>query len=139
MPDPKPSYEQLLAENISLREENRLLRKKLGMDTQSHSEPEPLPESTATNTVNPFPNASVIQSSPTDEKIDLFMSLFRGREDVYAKRWYSAKTEKSGYSPVCLNEWEFGLCDKRKYKCNNCPNRNLASLNKKVTVKLGCT
>jgi len=58
------------------------------------------------------------------------MSVFRGREDVYAKRWYSAKTEKSGYTPVCLNEWESGLCDKRKYKCNNCPNRNLAPLDK---------
>ena len=58
------------------------------------------------------------------------MSLFRGREDVYAKRWYSVKSEKSGYSPVCLNEWERGLCDKRKYKCNICPNRNLAPLNR---------
>ena len=139
MPDQKPSYEQLLAENNELREENRLLRQKLGMDTQLHAESKPSPEFPPINTTNPFPNTSVTQSSPTDEKVDLFMSLFRGREDIYAKRWYSTKTEKSGYSPVCLNEWESGICDKRKYKCNNCPNRNLASLNKKVTVKLGCT
>lgn len=130
MPDQKPSYEQLLAENNALREENRLLRQKLSMDVDARDAPEPAPKSEPINAANPFSNASVTQSSPTDEKIDLFMSLFRGREDVYAKRWYSAKTKKSGYSPVCLNEWEVGLCDKRKYKCNSCPNRNLAPINK---------
>ena len=79
-----------------------------------------------------FQTASILQSSSTESKIDLFLSLFRGREDAYAKRWYSPKTEKSGYSPVCLNEWERGICDKRKIKCNVCPNRNLRKLDKKA-------
>jgi len=123
----KPSYEQLLAENNALREENLLLRQRLGMDEPvSSTTPGPIIEAVS----DLFSEASIPQSSPTDKKIDLFMSLFRGREDVYAKRWYSVKSEKSGYSPVCLNEWERGLCDKRKYKCNVCPNRNLAPLNK---------
>lgn len=42
--------------------------------------------------------------SPTDvhssleNKITLTRSLFRGREDVYAVRWTSARTGKTGYS-----------------------------------------
>ena len=35
------------------------------------------------------------------EKVELFQSLFKGREDVFAKRWYSETTKKSGYQPVC--------------------------------------
>ena len=37
-------------------------------------------------------------------KIALFRSLFRGREDVYPRRFESHKTGKSGYSPACANE-----------------------------------
>lgn len=122
----KPSYEQLLAENSSLREENRVLRQRLGIEI---SEPQPS-ETTASPEITFFQNATVTQTSSSNEKVDLFMSLFRGRDDIYAKRWYSAKTEKSGYSPVCLNEWEPSLCNKRKYKCNICPNRKLLPLDK---------
>lgn len=39
------------------------------------------------------------------QKISLFRSLFKGREDVFARRWHSIKTGKSGYQPVCMNEW----------------------------------
>ena len=41
----------------------------------------------------------------SEEKAKLFKELFRGRTDVYAKHWISRKTGKSGYSPVCKNEW----------------------------------
>jgi hypothetical protein len=34
---------------------------------------------------------SVNQYSPTDEKVSLFMSLFKGRNDVYAKKWQNKK------------------------------------------------
>ncbi len=30
-------------------------------------------------------------------KEELFQSIFKGREDVFAKRWYSDTTKKSGY------------------------------------------
>ena len=40
-----------------------------------------------------------------EEKIKIFMEIFKGRTDLYAKRWTSKKTEKSGYSPVCKNEF----------------------------------
>ena len=63
-----------------------------------------------------------------DERIRLFQSLFKGREDVFARRWFSKTTGKSGYQPVCINEWKQGICDKKKYRCVICPNRNFAPL-----------
>ena len=62
------------------------------------------------------------------EKVALFQSLFKGREDVFAKRWYSDATKRSGYQPVCEREWNREFCDKRKYKCAECPNRQFAPL-----------
>ena len=73
-------------------------------------------------------SAIVTNQSPSEEKIKLFRFLYRGREDIYAKRWYSEKSGKSGYQPVCLNEWSTWLCDKRKTKCSECKNRKFAPL-----------
>ena len=42
----------------------------------------------------------VNRHSPPGEKIALFLSLFAGRSDVFATRWVSAKTGKSGWSPA---------------------------------------
>jgi hypothetical protein len=50
-------------------------------------------------------------------KIALFRSLFRGREDVYPRRFESRKTGKSGYAPACSNEWVRGICEKPRVKC----------------------
>lgn len=46
-------------------------------------------------------------------KVELFRSLFRGREDVFPRRWENAKTGRSGYSPACRNEWDWRLRKKR--------------------------
>ena len=70
--------------------------------------------------------------SPPQEKIALFRSLFRGREDVYAQRWQSAKTGKSGYSPACGNEWKPGICPKPKGYCSDCAHRELLPLTDEV-------
>ena len=67
--------------------------------------------------------APVHTNSSTQEKIDCFLSMFRGRDDLYAKRYYSTNTGKSGYTPVCKNEWVKGVCNKKAYKCPECPNR----------------
>lgn len=75
--------------------------------------------------------AEVTMRSTPQEKIALFRSLFRGREDVYALRWYNAKTGKSGYSPVCANKWLPGVCDMPKTKCADCRYRSFT----KLTVK----
>lgn len=63
-----------------------------------------------------------------EERVELFRSLFRGREDVFARRWYSKATNKGGYQPVCVNEWRRGVCDKKAVKCADCPNRNFLPL-----------
>jgi len=60
-----------------------------------------------------------------DEKVRLFRSLFRGREDVYPRRWESQKTGRAGYSPACHNEWIPGTCEKPRVKCGECGNREL--------------
>lgn len=48
---------------------------------------------------------SVDRTSPSQAKIALFRSLFRGRDDVYPRRFDSRKTGKSGYAPACANEF----------------------------------
>jgi hypothetical protein len=65
----------------------------------------------------------VHQLSSSREKIALFRSLFRGREEVYPRRFESRKTGKSGYAPACANEWVGGICEKPRIKCAECPNR----------------
>jgi superfamily II DNA or RNA helicase len=72
-----------------------------------------------------FPNAAINNYSPPEKKISLFRSLFKGREDVYPRRWENVKTGKSGYQPVCKNEWIRGLCQKPRIKCGKCDNREL--------------
>ena len=63
----------------------------------------------------------VTRTSSPQEKINLYKSLFIGREDVFALRWQNVKTGKDGYSPVCGNRWLQGKCDMKKYSCSTCP------------------
>ena len=70
--------------------------------------------------------------APPEAKIALFRSLFKGREDIYAKRFESKKTGKSGYQPVCRNEWVQVVCEKPKISCNNCPKRSLEPITDEV-------
>jgi len=68
--------------------------------------------------------ASIVDRTSTPQaKIALFRSLFRGREDVYARRFESRRTGKAGYAPACSNEWVRGVCEKPRIKCAECPNR----------------
>lgn len=68
--------------------------------------------------------APITRYSSEQEKIRLFRSLFRGREDVYPKRFESSRTGKCGYQPHCANEWAPGLCSKPRVKCRDCSNRD---------------
>ncbi len=74
----------------------------------------------------------VTMASSPEEKVRLFRAMFRGREDVYARRYVSAKSGKSGYSPVCSVEWTRGVCDKKRVACAVCPNRRLEPLDDDV-------
>jgi len=103
---------ELERECASLRSENAHLRALLGLS---------MPESLGTTAppAAPSPQSTVTGKSAAHEKIALFRSLFRGRADVFAKRWES-NTGKSGYSPACRNEWVAGVCSKPCSKCTNC-------------------
>jgi superfamily II DNA or RNA helicase len=57
------------------------------------------------------------------EKVALFRSLFRGRDEVFPRRWENSKSGKAGYAPVCRNEWVRGICEKPRIKCSHCPNQ----------------
>lgn len=61
--------------------------------------------------------------SPVDAKIRLFRSLFRGREDVYPRRFENLGTGRSGYAPACSNDWVRGICEKPRIKCVDCQHR----------------
>src|SRR5436190_8221507 len=72
-----------------------------------------------------------LTSSP-QAKIALFRSLFRGRDDVYPRRFESRKTGRSGYAPACANEWVRGICEKPRIKCADCPNRAFLPISRDV-------
>jgi hypothetical protein len=60
--------------------------------------------------------------TPAD-KVRLFRSLFRGREDIFPTRFESKKTGKSGYAPACRNKFVRGVCELPKVQCGDCPNQ----------------
>src|ERR1700719_801651 len=66
--------------------------------------------------------------SPPQTKIALFRDLFRGREDVYPRRFESRKTGRTGYQPVCANEWVRGICEKPRIKCSDCPHQRFLAV-----------
>lgn len=79
--------------------------------------------------------AVVNNESDSFSKIRLFMSLFRGREDVYAKRWENEKKGTAGYSPICVNQWRSGVCRKPRIPCSKCPDRAYEPLNGSIIEK----
>ena len=124
MDDLLTRYNKLLRQNEVLHKENEVLKSLLKIHGIEY-------ETRMKEDMNK-PIYSLV-SVPTitlsiDERIRLFQSLFKGREDVFARRWFSKTTGKSGYQPVCINEWKQGLCDKKRYRCAICPNRNFAPL-----------
>jgi superfamily II DNA or RNA helicase/very-short-patch-repair endonuclease len=76
--------------------------------------------------------ASVHARSPAAEKIALFRSLFRGREDVYPRRFENLRTGRAGYAPACGNEWVRGVCEKPRIKCADCPHRAFLPVTEEV-------
>ena len=73
-------------------------------------------------------NNGVHHRSPPEAKIALFRSLFRGREDVYPRRFVNYKTGKFGYAPACANEWLQGICEKPRIKCARCQHQRFLPL-----------
>jgi hypothetical protein len=59
----------------------------------------------------------------SEERIALFMRLFRCRDDIFPKMWENQKKGTRGYSPACSSEWVRGICDKPRTRCSECQNR----------------
>ena len=74
-----------------------------------------------------------VPSTPA-QKIALFRSLFRGREDVYPKFWTNIGTGRSGYAPACENEWVRGICEKPRVKCGDCRHQRFLPVQDRVLL-----
>jgi superfamily II DNA or RNA helicase len=101
-------------ECAKLRAENKRLRELLGIPDEKPKE-----------------HPAIADSLSPEDKVALFRSFFRGREDVYPVRWEN-RQGKSGYSPACVNEWKRPLCGKPRIKCSECENRKLLPVTDEV-------
>src|ERR1043166_7114960 len=125
--------EKAFEEIQRLRLENAQLRKKLGekiaatkatyrqVDAPSlgrSSRVEEIPESQAYGD-HKIPTsggtAAISSSFSTEDKIRLFRTLFRGREDVYAAFWFNERTGNKGYSPACEDPWSLKKGQAKRY------------------------
>ena len=88
-------------ENKRLREENARLRRLLA--AHSIAIPQLEPASPPAKTIEAAP--PVDKEERARRRIALFRSLFRGREDVYARRW-EREDGKSGFSPAAIKDWK---------------------------------
>jgi len=129
-------YNLLLGEVNLLTEENSQLKAQLGL---TKSETPKINASSIKSEINYRDEDSISDyfsdvnnTSDSLSKISLFMSLFKGRDDVYAKRWENKNKDTSGYSPVCLNLWKAGVCGKPKISCSKCKNKLYAALDEDV-------
>ena len=83
-----PTYEELFEDNIRLQEENKVLKDEIKhLKMQLHIDDKPQ-------------KSIVVTRLSLEEKVALFRELFHGRKDIFARRWYSKNSGKSGYQPV---------------------------------------
>ncbi len=128
-------YQLLLAENRLLKAELEAFKAGLSVtEIQRQEKPDfpREPESIIQPSDAASPSTNISNRSGSIEKIRIFMSLFKGRDDVYAKRWDSKKKGTVGYSPVCLNEWKRGVCGKPKVACSTCVNKSYVPFDEAV-------
>ena len=118
------TYEELLAENLRLKEriqeleqENARLK---GYGSSMLCEPEP--PQYGSGRMQPERN----RDAEIHRRLNIFRALFRGRDDVFAQRFVS-KAGKAGYQPVCKNRWS-PECTEHKRKCEGCPFREFIPL-----------
>lgn len=72
--------------------------------------------------------------SINEQQLELYMSLFRGRTEVYARRW--EKDGRSGYSPAYEFNWDEFMAHKRRGgSMKDFENKKLIPLTKEVVKK----
>ena len=89
MDELQKKYNLLVTQNEILRKENTELRSLLCTHGIEYK-PKP---TNVTDSLFSSISLPVIKLS-LDERVALFMSLFKGREDVFARRWFSKTTGK---------------------------------------------
>ncbi|ORC37400.1 hypothetical protein B4O97_04200 [Marispirochaeta aestuarii] len=82
-------------------------------------------ESSKSEKVVSFAGEPIFSTPPEtpENKISLFLKLFRCRDDLFPKYWENKRSEKKRYSPVCTNEWKRKICYKPNVKCSDCVNQ----------------
>ncbi|KAF5090962.1 hypothetical protein DSECCO2_08760 [anaerobic digester metagenome] len=83
-------YEELLSENKKLKETIVELKSMIAEESTVNGIVKE-----AENLTNAEDTIGLTKKSSTQEKLELFLSILRGRSDVCAKRWRN----KPGYSP----------------------------------------
>jgi hypothetical protein len=96
------TFEARDGESQRLREENARLRRLLA----AHGIAVPPSASDESRSTQPKePPAAETKGERARKRIALFRSLFRGREDVYARRWDNPDG-RHGYSRAALKDWK---------------------------------
>ena len=130
-------YEQLLRQNgISYdfsSEQAENSNHEPSKDTNQKSDSENLPPSAVSDTAVKGPSStpqkqrSMVREPITADHIKLFRSIFRGREEFYAKR-----TKYQTYTRPCWNRYDQnGLCPKQRdsrIPCKECTNKHFKLL-----------
>ncbi len=79
----------------------------------------------------------VTSQGSTQEKLALYRSLFRGRQDVHA-HGYRKRDGGIAYAPACVNEWEHGVCPRtpgQKVSCADCRRQVFLPLDDKTLIR----
>lgn len=98
---------------------------KAAFKSSTDSNPEPLRLSGDSNSLADLTNV---------QKINLFRSLFRGRDDIFSTLWSNEKTGRTGYALRCSNEWKPGICSKPRVRCGECPNQEFLPVTDRVIL-----
>ena len=84
--------------------------------------------------LNVLDSKEEVSSLSREEKVKIFMSYFKGRDDVYP--YLSINKDNPNikyYIPACLNEWKKNVCNKTMgKKCKTCQYRENKPLSKNV-------
>jgi superfamily II DNA or RNA helicase len=126
-----------IEEQVSLLNElkEKLIYKVESLSAEAEESPHNIPPKSIKDISIPRSEQSESVVLTVPQKIEIFTTMFSGRNDVYAKLWTSRKTGKSGYSPACLNEWAQNICQKPKVKCSQCSKRELLPLDNATVEK----